>query len=164
MTRTQNRPQHAQHTPYMRGIAFVVSSIVALSSHPSIAREVYRHDGFVVETVSAIDDAPEFTFIKAGILIPTSGYIFLTTHNSFKLFIPCKGWVPDEGILVVSGCPENQQGGDTLNGPISLTREMGCSSKGNRVLILIRIPRMFMTDDCRPTELRWTGGYHAKDD
>lgn len=164
MTRTQHHPRRTQHTQHTRGIAFVVSSIVALSSSSLSAREVYSTDGFVVETVSAIDDAPEFTFIKAGILIPTNGYIFLTTQNSFELFIPCKGWVPDEGILVVAGCPEEQRGGDTLNGPVSLTREMGCSSKGNRVLVVIRVPRMFMTEDCRPTKLRWTGGYHAKDD
>lgn len=146
------------------GIVVIVSSIVLISSTPLSAREVYSNDGFVIETVSAVDDAPEYTFIKAGITIPQNGYIYLPPTDSFELLIPCKGWVPDQGILVLDGCPEAKRGGDTLNGPITLTREMGCASKGNRVLVVIRVPRMFMTEKCRPTALRWTGGYHAKDD
>ena len=146
------------------GIVLFVSSIVLIFPASLIAREVYSADGFVIETVSSIDDAPEYTFIKAGILIPPDGYIYLPPTDSFELLIPCKGWVPDQGILVLDGCPEAKRGGDTLNGPITLTREMGCASKGNRVLVVIRVPRMFMVEKCRPTALRWTGGYHAKDD
>lgn len=165
MTRSSDHPRRAHASPHARAIASIVASIIALSSSPANAvRILYESSDYVVEATGAIDNQPDYTYIKAGITIPPSGYVFLTTQHSIELYLPCKGWVPDKGIIIVLGCPEDQQGGDTLNAPVTLTPDMGCVDKDGRVLILIRVPHMFMTEDCRPTQLRWTGGYHAKTD
>ena len=144
--------------------------VVLMLGAPAHAREVWRDDakGFKMTTVGWFgqDIFRDWLGVKVRMTIPPNGYVVFKTEGSIELHLPCKGWVEDVGIIAVSGCvPNPQTGKDSLQyRDMAVTREMGCNKYDGDVLMVVRIPKMFPTSDCRPDSVRWAGGsYHVED-
>ncbi len=127
------------------------------------AREVWYEGGFVLETASwAPVEVANWTGLQAGLTIPPNGYMVLEGPGALEIFLPCKGWVKDLGIIVIKGCvPDPQTGCDTAAAATVITEEDECVKQGSRVLLIIRIPKIFPTADCRPTKARWVAGQES---
>lgn len=138
--------------------------IVLLVGMSASAREVWHDEkGFSLMTVGWLDQSvfPDWIGVKIKLSIPTNGYVYLEQMNSLELHLPCRGWVSDMGIVISDGCiPDPQTGRDTLGFRyLSITEDYGCDEQDGDILMVVRIPRMFPTKECRPDSARWAGGY-----
>lgn len=131
---------------------------------PCSAREVWNEEGFKLETSGWFDKElfRDWTGVQMGLTVPPNGYIVIEGKGSIELYLPCKGWVTDIGIIVIEGCnPSLDTGRDTAAyHSLCITEDNGCAEQGGRVLILVRIPKIFPTDECIPTAVRWKKGYY----
>lgn len=134
---------------------------------PTHARVVWHDDaGFSLTTVGWVDQDvfPDWIGIRMKLDLPPGGYAEFARQGSLEFFLPCRGWVADLGVVIAHGCaPDPRTGRDTLGSRgVAVTREMECEEYGS-VLMVARIPRMFPTRDCRPTQARWVkGGCHVE--
>jgi hypothetical protein len=104
-----------------------------------------------------------FSIFRIGLEIPVNGAIVLVPEGSFEVYIPCKkAWVKDEGIFIVIGCDANRVGDTIKSGPIVLYDSDECR-EAHKVALMVRLPRMYPTDECRPTDFRWVGGYYFEE-
>ncbi len=121
------------------------------------ARVVWENEGFMLETRGWLDKEmlATWTGVHCGLTIPRNGYFAILKPGALELFINGK-WVKDQGILITDGCPkEARGGGDTLAGTCNITNSSGCKKEGGRIILLVRIPKMFPTPSSRPTKARW---------
>jgi hypothetical protein len=72
-----------------------------------------------------------------------------------EVFIPGRGWLRDRGILVIDGCaPDMRTSLDTAApGVVVITEDLRCDEQGNRVLMLVLLPKMLK--HVSPTQARW---------
>ncbi len=124
------------------------------------AREVWREGEFAVWSADFIyREGLPFTMLQMGLEIPANGAVVLVPEGSFEIYLPCKKkWVKDEGIFVVIGCNISRTGDTMKSGPIVLYDSDECK-EAHKVALMVRLPRMYPTDDCYPTGFRWVGGY-----
>lgn len=144
---------------------YLLLLLLALLATNVEAREIWRDGEFSAwsgEFMNSRADLP-FSIFRVALEMPKNGSIVLIPEGSFELYIPCKKkWIKDEGILIVIGCDANRVG-DTINsGPVVLYDSDECQ-KIHKVALMVRLPRMDATDECRPTDFRWVGGYYSEE-
>jgi len=103
----------------------------------------------------------DWTGIKVKLKLPPGGYVVLDQRASVEVYLPCKGWVKDVGIVSAIGCdltPDTVKDSKNFRTMV-LTEEMGCEQYDGCVLLVVRVPKFFTSKECRPTEIRWVGGY-----
>ncbi len=126
------------------------------------AREIWRDGEFSAWSGEFMNSRADlgFSLFRIALEMPTNGSIVLVPEGSFEVYIPCKKkWVKDQGILIVMGCDANRVGDTIVSGPIILYDTDECQ-KIHKVALMVRLPEMDATDDCRPTDFRWVGGYY----
>ncbi len=141
--------------------------MLLLLAVPVQAAELWNEDGFKIESAGWMvpPEGAGWLGLKLGVTVPDNGYAVLDGPGSLEFYLPCKGWVADLGIIISPGCRFNPGlGKDTQGGALFvITHEMGCEQRGGRVMMVARLPYMFPTQSCRPTKVRWAGGYHEVD-
>ena len=142
--------------------------ILLLLATPASARELWADAGFRLETAGWLQSQhiQDWIGLRVGLTLPPGGLVVLDHAESFRFWLPCKNkWVYDRGIIAVDGCaPTPRSGRDTLDGAVYVHKDMGCDQQGGRVLLIVRLPHMFPTKECRPTKVEWVnGGYYAED-
>lgn len=134
-------------------------ALLILACIPAHGRTLWEEDGFKLQSAKweNAEWHPMWTGLVCSIVMPDDSYFAITGEGALEIYLPCKGWVEDKGILIRKGCETNPNnpGGDTLNGTFCILSEHRCDSQGQRVIMLVRLPRMFTSGDCRPTEARW---------
>ncbi len=127
------------------------------------AREQWRDGEFSVWSGDFMykEELP-FIMLQMGLEIPSNGAIVLLPEGSFELYLPCKGWVKDEGIFIVVGCNTSRVGDTMKSGPVILGDSDECQEV-HRVALMVRLPRMYPTEECYPTDFRWVGGYYFEE-
>jgi len=129
---------------------------------------IWEDQGFKLEAASWVQPRyiQDWTGLQIGLTIPEGGVVTFRQDQNFRLWMPgSKKWVLTKGMAIGDGCapPAPNSGWDTQNYrrfPVDGT--MGCEDKGGRVLILLRLPRMFPTSDSLPTKVEWLEGeYNA---
>ena len=152
----------------MKGGKALVVLLAILMSMPATARELWEKDGFSLTTCGWVDQEvfPDWLGVKVRMSVPPDGYVAFQQMGSLEFHLPCKGWVLDLGIIVADGCvPDPQTGWDTLGYHwLNITEDSGCEEFGGDVLMVIRIPKMFPTKECRPDSVHWAGGYYDVED
>lgn len=149
----------------MRWLALALALALASGTE---ARELWSVDGFKLESAGWMDNAifPEWTGLRCGLTVPAEGWFVIEEAGAVEVYVPGLGWVRDLGILVVDGCrPTPDNGRDTRRAACCVTEDYACPSQGDRVLMMILLPKMFPTPDNRPTQARWVttkASWHAQ--
>jgi hypothetical protein len=123
----------------------------------SYARELWVDGEFKIESAGWLDSEliQDWTGLRIGLTLPMNGHFSIRGTGALEVFIPGKGWIKDRGIFIFDGCtPDIQTSFDTASpGVITITQELRCIKEGNRVLMLVRLPKMFKLT--KPTQARW---------
>jgi hypothetical protein len=122
------------------------------------AGELWRDDqGFRLEWAGWMDHEmfADWTGLRCGLTIPQDGWFLIEGAGALEVLIPGKGWVRDRGIMVADGCePDPRTARDTAApGAVNITEDFACERQGNRVLMVVRLPKMFKKTS--PTQARW---------
>lgn len=137
-------------------IAVVLSVLIAKGCS---ARTIWQDGGFLLESAGWVNDARfrDWTGIRCGITLPDDGWMWIKGKGAIEVFLPCKNkWVTDIGIVVSRSCDMTMETtADTRGGDAVLTAEDRCRKHGDRVLIMIMVPKLLGTSGCNPTEARW---------
>jgi hypothetical protein len=129
--------------------------LVALPAHARVVWESPK--GFMLETRGWLDKEmfPMWTGVRCGLTIPHNGYFAILGEGALELKINGK-WVRDIGITITEGCPATAtRGGDTRSGTVNMIESNGCEKEGGRIIMLVRIPKIFPTPSAKPTAARW---------
>ncbi len=129
------------------------------------AREIWRDGEFSAWSGEFMNSRTElpFSLFRIALEMPANGAMVLVPEGSFEVYIPCKkAWVKDQGILIVIGCDANRVGDTISSGPVVLYDSDECQ-KIHKVALMVRLPRMYPTEECRPTDFRWVGGYYFEE-
>ena len=96
-----------------------------------------------------------WTGLRCGLTVPPEGWMTIEGAGALEVFIPGKGWIRDRGIFIGEGCdfdPRTAQ--DTAApGTVTITEDFACGRQGNRVLMMVRLPKTFKK--VSPTAARW---------
>jgi len=122
--------------------------------------EIWRDGNFALSRAgwytSEVLDRNGCVGVKMGLTLPEDGILLIDKIAALELYIPSQGWVADRGIIVFNGCrpePHNIQDTDFMSA--TLTYSLVCRKEGNRVLMIVRIPRVKTSDENLPTQARW---------
>lgn len=132
-------------------------SLLAICAQSCRAGELWVDDGFKLEWAGWLDSEliPDWTGLRCGLTLPPGGWLTIQGTGAVEVLIPGRGWVRDKGILVVDGCTPNMNTDlDTAApGVVVITEDLKCSKHGDRVLLLVRLPKMLK--HVGPTQARW---------
>ncbi len=152
-------------------ILILVSAVVVLLGAVTScqAGELWRDEqGFVLEWGGWMDHELfiGWTGLRCGLTIPKGGWLAIGDAGALEVYIPGKGWVADKGIFITEGCyPDPQTDWDTAApGVVNITEDMACGQEGDRVLMLVRLPKM--SKKVSPTHARWVTrevAYHVEE-
>lgn len=141
--------------------------IVALFATTCTAGELWADRGFRLEWAGWADNdmIPDWSGMRCGLTVPASGWFLIEGAGALEVYIPGKGWVADKGIFIADGCePDPRTAQDTAApGAVTITEDFACERQGNRVLMIVRLPKMFKK--VNPTQARWVPRevlYHAE--
>lgn len=124
----------------------------------SDAGELWSTDqGFKLEWAGWMDSElfADWTGLRCGLTVPAGGWFLIEGAGALEVLIPGKGWVRDRGILIADGCEiDPRTARDTAApGAVNLTEDFACERQGGRVLMVVRLPKMFKK--VSPTDARW---------
>jgi len=94
--------------------------------------------------------------LQMGLELPDAGILMIHDMGALEVYIPGKGWVRDRGIMIFNGSnmePRSTQ--DTMVASATVTSDLRCAKERNRVLMIVRIPRVKTSDETIPTAARW---------
>lgn len=131
-----------------------------LVARPSLGGTTVWKDGsFSLHTggwyTPALGQQQGWKGLLLGLEMPDTGVMLLIRDGALEVYIPSKGWVADEGIMVLDGCVPGDGMQDTALYGATLLAEMRCASERNRVLMVARLPRNKTKGDTLPTKARW---------
>lgn len=137
-------------------VAILALGLTAIASN-CFAGELWSDGDFKLEWAGWMDSEviADWTGLRCGLTIPKDGWFAIERAGALEVFIPGKGWVSDKGIFVFDGCePDPRTARDTAApGVVNITEDFACERQGNRVLMVVRLPKMFKK--VSPTQARW---------
>lgn len=148
-------------------VCFLLGLCLMLVAGSCAAGVLWEDQEFRLEWGGWMDN-PTFTDwsgLRCGLTLPPGGQMTIGGVGALEVFIPGRGWVADRGIFVGDGCefdPRTAQ--DTAAPGFALvTEDFACERQGGRVLLVVRLPKMFKK--VSPTAARWAPRevrYHAE--
>lgn len=143
----------------MKWLPIVLILMIATTAHGGV---VWEDGSFKLEEAGFAeqDVFSNWIGIKCGLTIPDDGWLEIVGEGALELYFPESGeWKLDQGIVFLDTCNPTPDGSrDTSNGTCGVNAEFRCPKQGNRILMIVRINRMFPTKANRPTKARWVYG------
>lgn len=132
--------------------------LLLLSSCP-VHAQIWKEEGFALHAGGwyspALADQQGWRGLLLGLEMPLDGVLVMSNIGALEVYIPTKGWVPDDGIMIWDGCSPDAGMQDSLFSGVTVTEDMKCAKERNRVLMVARIPRNKTKGDTFPTKARW---------
>lgn len=131
-----------------------------LAAHPSHGESpVWKDGSFALYPggwyTPAMGQQQGWKGLLLGLEIPDNGVMILSRDGALEVYIPSKGWVAEEGIMLFDGCVPREGMQDTALYTCTILAELRCASERNRVLMVARLPRNHTKGDELPTKARW---------